>query len=654
MPQTETDHAEFAAGTAPTDVLSAAQVDGAPETVVPRGRHASAIKAIDRVVDVIGAGIKVLVVLAMAAQVVLVVMAIVGRKFLHWAPASLEETAGYLFIWIVMLGTALTARDRSIPAIDLLARRLTRYDAGIRLFADLLTLLFFVFAARTGWSLFRQANAIASPGSGLPLGYAYAGVFLGGVVACVFVLAAIVRDLRVVKQELVALVAFAVVAVGYYELRYGPVLGNSQHFFVVLIVVLIASVALGVPVAVALGLAAFVAIDYDGSTPMVVVAQRMADGLNNFILLAIPFFLLAGHLMARSSLASRLLDVARAVVGRRRPGLATADILASVVFADMSGSAIADTAALGTVVMPELKKTGYTPARAAALQASAGALGIMFPPSVTMIIYASVANISVAQAFLSVIVPGLALTVAFIVVAYVQARRHGIDKGERQPARQRVRALSRGVPVLVVPVVILGGIFSGLATPAESGALAVLVTLVLSIGIFRDVKVRELGSATVEASMTVARVGFVIAAATALGWSVTAFNGPQLIIDKLVGLTSTPVLILLLVGFALILLHTVMDASATMLVVTPLLMPLLAQMNISLLHFGVLLDVTSAAGLIIPPLGFNLYIASHIAGVPVERAARAALPYLAATVVVAAVIIFIPSLSTWLPGLVHT
>lgn len=600
--------------------------------------------------------VKVILVISICAQVLLVLATTIGRYGFHYAPPAWEEVAEYLFLWNVMLGTGLTIDDDSMPTVRILSDRAKNYGISISVFRYLIMTTVFIGVSMGGFQLISQSTGISTPDLPISQAIPYSVVAIGGVFAALLCIKKLLGEIlrcRAWNIVVAAFVPFIIVLAVYVVIGRSNLTGDGIGVVYSLLVVLILAILASVPVGVALTASALCAADWSHTTPIVAVATNLAASLNSFVLLAIPFFLLTGIILSRSSLSSRLLGISKAIFGGHRGAIGTSDVVASVLFADMSGSAIADTAALGAVVIPELKAAGYPAERAVALQASAGALGIMFPPSVTMIIYASVANISVIAAFLSVVLPGIVLAVGYGVMTYVYARRHGVDTGTRVPRRDRLKLTINALPVFVIPLVLLGGILSGLASPAEAGTLAVVVALVLSVIGYRDIRIKQLPSVIIESARIVARVGFIIASATVVAFVATSFEGPQELLSLLHPLGSQVILVLVIFAGMLLIIHTMMDATATMLVVTPLLEPILGVLHVSLIRFGVIIDVTSAAGLIIPPIGFNLYIACQTGNVSLERATRAVLPFVGMTMVVTVVIILVPALSTFLPNLVH-
>lgn len=613
---------------------------------VPVPAFARPLVAFSRILALAAA---VLAASAMVLMIALVLWAVVARFTGLAAPGWLEECAGFLFLWIVFVGGALGVYRDTNPAVTIVMDRLPeRLRGDLRIVADVSTLAYAAILVQYGIVFVNSVKAITAPGSGISMALVDASLLVAAVLMLVFSLSRIAAETAWNARR--AGVALVTAAVWFAVLEHHVALSPSL-LFTTMILGLLVLLLLGVPVAFAIGMGTLLAVSTSTTIPLLLMPQNMVAGLNNFILLAVPFFLVVGAIMAAGSSSLRLLGVANALVGWIRGGIGLADIVASAIFADISGSAIADSAAIGSVITPELTRQGFKPEFATALQAAAGSLGILFPPSVTMILYAWVANVSVAQLFLSLFVPGLIVTLSFMLLVYVTAVREQLPAAYPWSWRGLGRSIARGWGPLIMPGFILGGILAGFATPTESGVLAVVFAAFLSSVLYREISPRRYFELLVDSALMTGRIGLIIASSRALGWVMIANQGPQHVLDLLLKVAHDSATMLVLVNLFMILVHTVIEAATTILVVVPLLLPALVQYNVDPLQFGVLLNINSAIGLILPPAGICLYIACSMTKVSVEKAARFAIPFALVLGADLTLMLFVPQITSFLPSL---
>lgn len=406
---------------------------------------------------------------------------------------------------------------------------------------------------------------------------------------------------------------------------------------------------LGMPVALVLGLGTTIAL-ITGALPMEVIPTRLLSGADSFILLAIPFFMLAGQIMVEGGLAQRLIRFAELIVGWLPGGLGMATIAASVEFADISGSCTSDTAAIGSIMIPGMQKRGYSSGFAAAVQAAGGSLGMLFPPAISLIIYGAVTSTSIGTLFLSSIFPGILMALSFMLVIFIVSKKKGYPVEKFPGLKEAWFIFKDGILALIAPLIILGGIVSGIFTPTESGVVAVLYILFITGVVYRALTWKKLCRAFVGATVTSSMVVFIIANASLLAWLLVTQMIPQQISMFLISTVHNPIVLLIGVQIFLILIHTVLETNSTIIVIVPILLPILNQMGIDPYLFGILLMMNSAMGIILPPIGLNLYISSGIAGVSLEKAAKDILPFAAIIMLDIIIVIAFPHLVSFLPS----
>ncbi len=405
----------------------------------------------------------------------------------------------------------------------------------------------------------------------------------------------------------------------------------------------------GVPIALAIGGSTMIALSQAG-VPLMVVTQQMFQGINSFALVAIPMFILAGDLMSQGEVSERLVSFADSLFGFLRGGLSVVSVMAGMFFAAISGSGAATTAAVGSSLVPELRKKGYDPASAASLIAASGTIGVVIPPSVPMIIYAVIAQQSVSKLFLNGFVPGVAMGLGLMAIAIFQAYKRKYPKGTPLSLRTIWRTLKSASWGLMTPVIILGGIFSGIFTPSEAAVVAVNYALIVSLFIYRDLKLADVYRILLRSAMTTSVIMLVIATSAVLSWTLSSWQVPGTIAQAVLSVSTSPYVIMLLVVGVILLTGVFLETASALIILTPVLLPLVLQLGIDPIHFGLIIVVGLAIGMITPPVAINLYVASSITELPLERITRAIIPYLLGLITVLLFIVYVPILAGWSGG----
>ncbi|MDR5902269.1 TRAP transporter large permease [Halomonas icarae] len=403
---------------------------------------------------------------------------------------------------------------------------------------------------------------------------------------------------------------------------------------------------LGVPIALAIGASTLVALNAQG-VPLMVVTQQMFQGINSFALVAVPMFILAGDLMAQGKVSEKLVDFADSLFGFLKGGLSIVSVGAGMFFAAISGSGAATTAAVGSSLVPELRKKGYEPASAASLIAASGTIGVVIPPSVPMIIYAVIAQQSVSTLFLSGILPGIAMGLGLSAIAIVQAYRRNYPRGTALSAATIWRTFKSASWGLMTPVIILGGIFSGVFTPSEAAVIAVNYALLVSLFVYRDLGLKDVYRILIRSAITTSVIMLVIATSAVLSWTLSSWQVPGAIAQAVLSLSTNPLVIMLLVVAVILLTGVFIETASALIILTPVLLPLVTQLGIDPIHFGLIIVVGLAIGMITPPVAINLYVASSVTQLPLERITRAILPYLLGLIAVLLLVVYVPILAGW-------
>jgi len=410
--------------------------------------------------------------------------------------------------------------------------------------------------------------------------------------------------------------------------------------------------AVGVPIAFVLGLSSLLYLRLQDMN-FVLVGQRFFVGVDNFLLLAVPLFILAGKLMNESGITDRLIEFFAILLGHIRGGLAYINIVASVFFAGITGAGAADTAAIGSILIPAMKKEGYSSEYAAAVTAVSSTIGPTIPPSIAMVVYAASAGVSVAKLFLGGVIPGLLLAAGQLLVAWRGTHRWTVPVREK---RLSVKSFAGGLfdaaLALIMPLILIGGIVLGIFTPTEAAAVAVLYALIVGFIIYRKLTVRRLLRQLYDTALLTGAILMILGFAHLFGWILAAEDVPGSVARAITAVTQNRILVLLMINVLLLIVGTFMETLASVILLTPILLPLAESIGIDPIHFGIIMVVNLNIGLATPPLGVCLIVAAPLAETSIERIARAAIPFLLVMVGVLLLITYIPELVMFIPNLV--
>ncbi|MCY7297204.1 TRAP transporter large permease [Alteromonas sp. a30] len=421
---------------------------------------------------------------------------------------------------------------------------------------------------------------------------------------------------------------------------------------IVLVVTFFLLLILNVPISISIGIATLVTMvmSMDLVPATITIAQRMASGLNSFALLAIPFFVMSGLLMGRGGIARRLIECAMALLGALPGGLALVNVLSCMLFGAISGSAVAATSAIGSFMLPEMKKSGYNPNFSAAVTAAAATTGMLIPPSNILIIYAVASGgVSIAALFMAGYVPGIMVGLALMTVCLVYAKINKFPVSDRLPMNVVLSKLFSAIPSLFLIVLVIGGIVGGIFTATEAGAIAVVYSLLLSVVVYKEVKVKELADILLKSAETTAIVMLLIAASTAMSWLLTFENIPQSLSAFLVGLSDNPIVIFLLINLLLIVVGAFLDMTPAVLIFTPIFLPVATELGMSPLQFGIMIVLNLSIGLCSPPVGSVLFVTCAIAKTKLEDIIKPLLPLYLAMFAVLLLVTYVPWFSEALP-----
>jgi len=406
-----------------------------------------------------------------------------------------------------------------------------------------------------------------------------------------------------------------------------------------------------VPIAISTGIAVLAGIIVTTEIPIAVLVQRMFVALDTFTLIAVPLFILTGRIMALGGLTKDLIDLSRALVGSFRGGLAYINIVASMFFAGITGSAASDTSSIGAILIPAMIEKGYEKDFSVAVTATSSTIGVMIPPSIPMVVFGVVSGVSIGKLFLGGIIPGILVGFALMSVTFILARKRNYPIEGKMSLKETLWTILRSIPALLTIVIILGGIVSGIFTPTEAAGIAALYSFLLATLYYRELKLKEIPGILLEVATTTGIVALMIATASALGWILANQGIPKIIGDFIFSLTKDRSLILLFINLLLLFVGTWLDLSPALIIFTPILLPIIQQLGIDLVHFGVIMVVNLAIGLFTPPVGVCLFVACGIAKISITDTVRAFVPFFASMVAVLFLITYVPDLVLFIPNL---
>ena len=408
--------------------------------------------------------------------------------------------------------------------------------------------------------------------------------------------------------------------------------------------------AIGVPVGFSICSAAGITLFAGlGDAKMMMLAQRMFVSCDSFSLIAVPFFIFAGDLLAGGKISKVLVEFCESLLGMIKGGLSAVSVLAGMFFAAISGSGAATTAAVGATLVPELKKRGYKEDQAAALIAAAGTIGVVIPPSVPMVLYAVIAEESVNKLFQAGFLPGFLMGAILIAISIFQAYKNNYPKGAAFNLKNVAQTFVKAIPGILMPLIILGGIFSGYFTPSEAAAVAVIYALLVSAFVYRDMTWAKLYKTMLGSAKTSAVIMIIIACSGPFGWALANWKIPETISAAVLGVSTNKYVILFLISVIILIAGVFMETSSAIILLTPVFLPLIRALGISTLHFGILFVVGIAIGMITPPVAINLFVASGITNLPLTKISKAVIPYLVGPIVVFLFIVYGP---LFIPGFI--
>lgn len=561
-----------------------------------------------------------------------------------------EELSRFMFVWMTYLAIPISIRNRDMIRVDAVVAKLP--DTWQKRLWATSDFLFFVLGGAIFFYGARHILTLVTfPQTTAVLGLSYATVYMILPIGFGLILLRIGQDLwklskEASKQDI--LIGFAIGALVLLPALIGLDLAPAAWLFGYFVLLLV----LGVPIAICLGLSALITMYASATLPISYIATQAYTSIDNITIIAIPLFIAAGTFMGEGGLSKRLLSMTDKMLGRLPGGFGMATVMTCMLFAAMSGSGPATVAAIGSLTIPAMVERGYNKYFSAALVAAAGSIGVMIPPSNPFVVYGVTSSTSVGKLFMAGITPGILIGLVLMGYTFVLAKKYDW-RGTKTDnyMKQVMHSLWDAKWALMVPVIILGGIYSGMMTPTESAAVAALYGLIVGVFIYKGINRGNFKVTLVDSATTSAIIILLMAMATIFGNILTLENIPKQVASFILGISHNAIIVLLLINILLLIVGMFMEALAAIVILTPLLLPIVVQLGINPVHFGVIMVVNLAIGFITPPVGVNLFVASGISRQRLEDIARAVMPMLALMILVLLTLTYIPEVSMWLPNL---
>ena len=582
-----------------------------------------------------------------------VTMQIVCRYILKELPPWSEELSRYLFIWANFVGAGVALARSSHVSIDSLVARLP--DSVRRKLGSVVVILVTTFSLFLLYQGVVTASAMKisfSTTMHFSMAWVFAALPAAGLI---FVLYQLQTILKRKDWTSTCISAIGVVVLTTILVVIGKYMSVPPGFLVLtLVCVVIILMAINTPISIAIGLACIVYLLARGNIQLLVVPITVIGGMDSFVLLAVPLFVLVGELMNTGGITQRLVTFARALVGHIRGSLGISTVLGEYIFSGISGASVADVSAMGSILIPAMKRAGYRPELAVSIVASASAMGMLVPPCIPMVVLANLTNLSVASLFIAGFLPAACMALPLILLIYVQAVRENIPRERRQSAREVLVAFRRAILPLLTPVIILGGILGGIVTPTEAGMIGVIYALILGVFVYREINPRDLMPILVNTASLTGMILLLVGTASLLSWIFAAESVPSLLANLILKLSSSSAPFLLITIAVFVVFGAFLEGLPALIIFTPILFPIMSHFaDIVPLHYGIIMITSLGIGLFLPPMGIGFLIACALGKVNVENATRAYTPYFLVLLIGALIVAFVPWFTLVLPRIMN-
>lgn len=597
--------------------------------------------------------IEILLVSALCLNVVIVFVQVIFRYVLNDSLSWSEELSRILLVWITLLGAALAVRNGEEISIDVFIKLIpNKIQTHVNTLATLISTIILIILIKASVGLFFATQTIKTVALDIPTAYIYFAFTVGGVLMVIYSLCRIIRDCKSAPATIITVILTTATFLCGYLLFYDAVRHFiASHMVISMLIGIISVLVMGLPIGIIMLMITVVFIWVSKDIPMPIVPQRLVQGIDNFSLLAIPFFMVAGELMNAGGITGRCVNFASSIVGHLRGGLAYVAVVVNMIMAGMSGSAVADVSGTGSVLIPAMEKKGYDKSFACGLIASAGTIGSLVPPSIAFVIYGVLGGVSIAKLYLAGIVPGVLVGLFLMAASYLVSRKRNYPREEKPTMRGVYKSFREAIPALMLPVILMGGILSGVFTATEASAVTVVYAFVIGLLYYKTLKFASGVALLKSISVKIASVMFIIGAASGISWLIAREQITISLLNYIGLLTNNPWVLLLLINIGLIILGCMMETISVAIILIPLVIPLITRFGIDPVHYGVIQTLNLQIGLITPPVGISMFLVCKIGNISIKEFLVEAYPFLIALFLALFLITYVPAFTLFVPKL---
>lgn len=597
--------------------------------------------------------IETVVMVLISVNVIVVFLQVIYRYVLNNPLSWSSELSRILLMWITFLGASLSVRDGGEIAVDTFLLLIPkRIQMHVRVLVKLASLMIIAILVRASMQLFLSTQNIKTVALGIPTGYLYLSFTIGGSLMMIYFIYNIGRDFSASPSTIIT-TGIAAIILLISSLFLGEALKNfvTSNLLIVIIVAIPIFLLAGQPIAIIMLIGSLIVIWSKKEIPLLIIPQRLIQGVDNFPLLAIPFFMLAGQLMTSSGITQRLVDFASNLIGHIRGGLSHVAVIVNMIMGGMSGSVLADVSATGSVLIPAMAQKGYDKGFACSLIGAAGTVGSLVPPSIAFIIYGVLGGVSITRLFFAGLIPALLMMFFLMVTGYIVSKKRGYPKEKRPTLKSLYQSFKEAALALVLPLIIMGGILSGVFTPTEASVVAVVYAFIIGWLYYKGLNLKKLKLLLTDTAVKVSCVMFIIAAASGVSWLIARGQGTSITIQYLESITKNPWVLLLLINVLLLILGCLMETISIAIIMIPLVVPLVARYGIDPVQYGVVQTLNLQIGLITPPVGMSMFLVCKLGEISIMDFVKEVYPFFIALLLDLALITYIPALTLFLPKL---
>jgi len=597
----------------------------------------------------IGRSVEWITSLLTIVMVVVVSLQITNRYIFNNPLSWTEEVSRFIFVWITFLGAFLALKSKAhIGVSSFMARFSTRTRIMLENIVIFFVIFYLLYLIRIGIKIVQETAQTFTPALDIPFSYIYVAIPISAIFMVSYLVVQLFQS-RWKTTILSGICCMGILLVIHLLLGGGRV--SSGNLILVTIVCLITLILINTPIAFGLGLSSLIFLVLQQRTPLLIIPNRMVGGIDSFPLLAVPFFILAGELMNTGGITQRLVNLAKILVGHIRGGLGMVVVVGEYFFSGISGSTVADVSAIGSLLIPAMKKAGYKPENAVAIVSAATAMGILVPPCITMVVLGGITGVSIGMLFMGGFLPAVVLAICIMALIYVQAIKENLPVEERLPLKEALKSTVDAVIPLMLPVIIFGGILSGAATATEVSVIAVVYGFLVGAFVYKEIRINQIIPILIRTVIITGTVMFLVGASSVLSWIFATNQVPQKIGALIFHISTSPWIFLLLSNIIFILMGAALEGLPALIILIPIFFPLLNQFGVNPLHYGILVVASLGIGVFLPPIGMGIFIACKFAEIDIGEAAGTFMPFLLVLFVGLLIISYVPWFTLVLPNI---